>query len=277
MTPIFFDTHAHLDDPVFAADMPQLVERAEAAGIARIITIGTDFDSSAKAIEIAEKFPCVFAAVGWHPGQATDAPDDVRGPLRDFARHPKVVAIGETGLDYLRFPAPDAGGSPADIERIKRKQAAIFRQQLEVAAETRLNCVIHQREALEDSLAILGEFASQVRGVFHCFVNDPATVHHVLALNSIVSFTGIATFKNAATVRDSLAAVPADSFMLETDSPYLAPVPHRGKRCEPAYVRPLAEFVAAHRNCSLDQLSADTCATAAKFFPKLILPKASVT
>jgi TatD DNase family protein len=103
-------------------------------------------------------------------------------------------------------------------------------------------------------------------------VNDPATVQRVLELDSIVSFTGIATFKNAATVRDSLAAAPADGFMLETDSPYLAPVPHRGKRCEPAYVRPLAEFVAAHRKSPLERLSVETCGTAAKFFPKMSLP-----
>ena len=269
MNPIFFDTHAHLDDDVFAADLPQLLERAHAAGITRINSIGTDFVSSARAIELAEKYPGVFAVVGWHPGQAADAPEDIRDALRALARHPRVVAIGETGLDYFRLPTAAKGATPESIAEIKRKQAAIFRQQLEVAAETGLNCVIHQREALEDTLAIMGEFEGRVRGVFHCFVNDPATVRRVVALGSLVSFTGIATFKNAATVRESIAAVPAGKFMLETDCPYLAPVPYRGKRCEPAYVREIAALVAQVRGCSLEALSVETCATAEEFFPKM--------
>ena len=269
MNPFFFDTHAHLDDDVFAADLPQLLERASAAGITRINCIGTDLVSSARAIELAEKYSGVFAVVGWHPGQAMDAPEDVRDALRTLARHPRVVAVGETGLDYFRLPTAEQGATPESLAAIKRKQAVIFRQQLEVAAELGLNCVIHQREALEDTLAIMGEFAGSVRGVFHCFVNDPATVRRVVALGSLVSFTGIATFKNAATVRESIAAVPTGKFMLETDCPYLAPVPYRGKRCEPAYVREIAALVAQVRGCSLEALSVETCATAEEFFPKM--------
>ncbi len=265
----FYDTHAHLDYPDYAVDLPQVIERARAAGITRMISIGTDLESSARAIQLSERHPEIFAAVGWHPTNVTEAPDDIRAPLRELARHPKVVAIGETGLDYYRLPSTQSGKTPADDAVYKQKQALIFGQQLEVAAELGLNCVIHQRSALEDTLAQMQPFVGRVRGVFHCFVDDPATMRRVLALGSLVSFTGIITFKNAQSIRDTAAAVPAGEFMLETDSPYLAPVPYRGKRCEPAYVKEIAELVAQVRKCSLEELSESTCATAHRFFPKL--------
>lgn len=269
MSPVFYDTHAHLDYPDFADELPQIIERAAAAGIARIITIGTNLESSARAIKLAEQFPAVFAAVGWHPTNVLLAPYDIRPELRKLARHPKVVAIGETGLDYHHLPSEKPESTPADDAHYKQRQAALFRQQLEVAAESGLNCVIHQRSAFEDTLAQMQPFIGRVRGVFHCFVDDPAAMRRILAMGSLVSFTGIVTFKNAATVRETLAAVPADQFMLETDSPYLAPVPYRGKRCEPAYVREISQLAAQVKNASLDTLSAATCATAQKFFPKL--------
>jgi len=267
--PIFYDTHAHLDYPDYAADLPQVIERAQAAGIEKIITIGTDLESSARAIKLADQFPAVFAAVGWHPTNATDAPDDLRPALRKLAAHPKVVAIGETGLDYHHLPGANPGGTPADDERYKQKQAAIFRQQMEVAAELGLNCVIHERDALEDVLAQMQPFAGRVRGVYHCFVNTPAAMQRILSTGSLVSFTGIVTFKNAQTVRDTVAATPLDRFMLETDCPYLAPVPYRGKRCEPGYVREISQMIAQVKGCSLDELSSATCAAARQFFPKL--------
>jgi TatD DNase family protein len=266
---LFYDTHAHLDYPDFASDLPEVIERAHAAGISKMISIGTDLDSSRRAIALAERFPSVYAVVGWHPSDASRAPADIRDLLRELARHPKVVALGETGLDYHRLPSKAEGGNAADDVPYKRKQAEIFRQHLEVAAETGLNCVIHQRDSLEDTLDQLGPFADRVRGVFHCFTNDAATMRRVIGMNSLVSFTGIATFKSAQTVRETIAAVPAGQFMLETDCPYLAPVPYRGKRCEPAYVKEIAELVAGVRHCSLDELSAETCATAQEFFPRL--------
>lgn len=269
MPPTFYDTHAHLDYPDYAADLAQVIDRAADAGITKIITIGTDLDSSARALKIAEQFPAVFAAVGWHPTNVLDAPDDLRPALRKLARHPKTVAIGETGLDYHHLPGEKPEFTPADDLRYKQKQAGIFRQQMEVAAEFGLNCVIHQRNALEDTLLQMQAFLGRVTGVFHCFVDDPAAMHRILAMGSLVSFTGIATFKNARTVRDTLAAVPLDQFMLETDSPYLAPVPYRGKRCEPAYVKEIAQLAADVKKCPLDELSAATCATAHRFFPKL--------
>ena len=267
--PPFYDTHAHLDYPDFAAELPQVIERAQAAGITHIISIGTDLASSERAIQLSERFPCVFAAVGWHPSNALEAPADLRPALRKLAEHPKVVAIGETGLDHYRLPSHQAGGTTEADEIYQRRQADIFTQQLEVAAESGLNCVIHERAAFEDTLAMLEPFARRVRGVFHCFANDAAALQRVLALGSIVSFTGIVTFKNAQNIRDALAAAPPGRFMLETDCPYLAPMPYRGKRCEPAYVKEISEFAAQVKGCTPAELSDATCATAHEFFPRL--------
>ncbi len=264
----FYDTHAHLDYPDFAPDLAEIVDRAERAGIRRIISIGTDLESSEKAIALAERFPQIYAVAGWHPTHVMEAPDDIRPALRKLAAHPKVVAIGETGLDYYRLPSQQ-GGTPADDERYRVRQAAIFQQQLEVAAEAGLNCVIHQRSALEDTLAQLAPFADRVRGQFHCFADDAAAMTRIIAMGSSVSFTGIATFKNGQNIRDTMAATPLGKFMLETDCPYLAPIPYRGKRCEPAYVKEIAAVAAGVKGCTLEELSAATCRTAHEFFPKM--------
>lgn len=266
---IFFDTHAHLDYPDFESDLQQVIERAQAAGIAKIVSIGTDFESSARVVKLAERYPNIYAVVGWHPSYATSAPEDLRSALREWAKHPKVVGFGETGLDYHRLPSKQDNGTLADDEHYKKRQAELFQQHLEVAAETGLNCVIHQRDALEDTLAAVTPFAERVRGVFHCFANDANAMRRILAMGSIVSFTGIVTFKNGQNVRDTLAATPLGEFMLETDCPFLAPMPYRGKRCEPAYVKEISEVVAKVKNCSLEELSAATCGTAEKFFPKI--------
>jgi TatD DNase family protein len=272
-TPVFFDTHAHLDYPDFAPDLPEVIARAEAAGITRVISIGTDLDSSRRAIGLSERSAGVFAVAGWHPTHVLEAPDDLRPALRELAKHPRVVALGETGLDYYRLPSkqnPGAGKTSVDDDHYKRAQARLFEQHLEVAVETGLPCVIHQRDAFEDTLAVMERFAGRVRGVFHCFAGDVAAMRRVLTAGSIVSFTGIATFKNGQNIRDTLAATPAGRFMLETDCPFLAPVPYRGKRCEPAYVKELAEVAAQTRGCSLEELSRMTCDAARAFFPKLV-------
>jgi TatD DNase family protein len=266
---VFFDTHAHLDYPDYAQDLPEVIARAQAVGIAKIICIGTSLDSSERAIRLAEKFPNVFAAVGWHPTEAEKAPKDLRPALREFAKHPKVVAIGETGLDYHHLPNEKPEFTAADDTRYKQQQAEIFQQQLEVAAEFGLNCVIHQRDSFDDTLAQLKVFAGKTRGVFHCFGESVERMNKVFEIGSLVSFTGIVTFKNSQNVRDAVAAAPLDKFMLETDCPYLAPVPFRGKRCEPAHVREISETVARIKNCPPEQLSAATCKTAAEFFRKM--------
>lgn len=267
---VFFDTHAHLDYPEFEADFPQILERAQASGITRIISIGTDLESSARAIRLAEQHDCIYAVAGWHPSNALEAPDDIRPALLELAKHPKVIAIGETGLDYYRLPSSQGRGTLTDDELYKQKQSAIFQQQLEVAAETGLNCVIHQRgDCFEDTLAMMKPFADRVRGVFHCFAGDAVAMRRVLAMNSIVSFTGIVTFKNGQNVRDTVAATPLGKFMLETDCPYLAPIPYRGKRCEPAYVKEIAQTVADVKSCLLEQVSVETCKTARELFSRL--------
>jgi TatD DNase family protein len=269
--PAFYDTHAHLDYPDFADDLPQVIARAEAAGITKIISIGTDFASSQRALQLAEQFVNVFGVVGWHPTHANDAPTDLRPALRELARHPKAVAIGETGFDYHRLPSRKPGGTAAEDESYRHNQARIFAQQLEVAAELGLNVVVHQRDALEETLALMQRFAGRVGGVFHCFANDAAAVQRILAMGSLVSFTGILTFKNGQNVRDALAAAPLGKFMLETDCPYLVPEPYRGrvKRCEPAFVKEIAQVAAQVKGCTLEELSAATCAAAHAFFRML--------
>ena len=287
--PIFYDTHAHLDYPEYEKDFPDVLARAAAAGITKIISIGTSLDSSRRAIALAEKHPAIYAAVGWHPSEALEAPADLRPALRELAKHPKVVAIGETGLDYYRLPSMGGahGGAsvPASLPagqlagslappstedaQYKKRQAEIFQQQLEVAVEFGLNAIIHQRASFDDTLAQLAPFAGRVRGVFHCFGESVERLQQVLAHGSLVSYTGIVTFKHAQNVRAALAATPLDRFMLETDCPYLAPVPHRGQRGEPAFVSEVSETVAQVKGCSLEELSAATNRTAHEFFPKL--------
>jgi TatD DNase family protein len=265
ITPVFYDTHAHLDYPDFAQELPAIIARAAARGITKIVCIGTDFDSSRRAIQLAAQYAGIYAVVGWHPSDVMKSPEDCRSGLRELAHQPKVVGIGETGLDYYRLPSRRQG-TPEDDEDYKRRQVLMFRQHLEVAAELGLNCVIHQRDSMQDAIKELAPFAGRVRAVFHCFAGDLAALGQILELGSLVSYTGILTFKNGANVREALAATPLDQFMLETDSPFLAPVPFRGKRCEPAYVKEISETAAQVKNCSLEELSAATCHTAHRFF-----------
>ena len=266
--PEFYDTHAHLDFPDFREELDEVVQRAAEVGISRIVTIGTDLESSRRAIDLAKRFDGVFAAVGWHPNDCLSAPDDVRGELEGLAKAAKVVAIGEIGIDHYRLPST-RGGSAVDDEVFKARQITLFQQQLEVAAKLGLNVVIHQRAAFEACIEVFESFADRVRGVFHCFVNEPAAARRVIDLGSLVSFTGVCTFKNAGDVRESLASVPLDKLMLETDAPFLAPVPYRGKRCEPAYVQEISQVVAETRGIGLEELAEVTGTTARGFFKGL--------
>ena len=266
--PEFYDTHAHLDFPDFREELDEVVQRAAEVGISRIVTIGTDLESSRRAIDLAKRFDGVFAAVGWHPNDCLSAPDDVCGELEGLAKAAKVVAIGEIGIDHYRLPST-RGGSAADDEVFKARQVSLFQQQLEVAAKLGLNVVIHQRAAFEACIEVFESFADRVRGVFHCFVNEPAAARRVIDLGSLVSFTGVCTFKNAGDVRESLASVPLDKLMLETDAPFLAPVPYRGKRCEPAYVQEISQVVAETRGIGLEELAEATGTTARGFFKGL--------
>src|SRR4029077_2476210 len=280
------ETHAHLDYPDFAPDFDDVLQRATEAGVTRILTIGTSIESSRRAVELAEKYPNVFAVIGVHPSYAEEAGDDVMTPLRELAKSPRVAAIGETGLDYHRLPSEkvakerktqviskalqaetdDQIESGIHDGALKSKQASLFQQQIDLAVELRLNVVIHQRDAWDDTLEILRDYGRQVSGVFHCFGGTRAQATEVLDLGHLVSFTGIVTFKNGKQVRDVAAQVPLDSFMVETDCPYLAPVPFRGKRCEPAYTRLVAEEIARARGVSLEEIAGATTATAEEFF-----------
>ncbi len=282
---MLIETHAHLDYPDFAPDFDDVLRRATEAGVTRIITIGTSVESSRRAVELAEKYPNIFAVIGVHPTYALQAEEDVITPLRELAKNSQVVAIGEIGLDYHHLPSVEAAKQKhvqvfnalqseteeqveARIEdgAYKSKQAELFEQLLDLAVELRLNVVIHQRDAWDDTLEILRDYGRQVSGVFHCFGGTLDQANEVLDLGHLVSFTGIVTFKNGKQVRDVAAQVPLDKFMVETDCPYLAPVPFRGKRSEPAHTRLVAEEISRARGVSLEEIAGATTATAEEFF-----------
>jgi TatD DNase family protein len=282
---MLIETHAHLDYPDFANDLEDVLRRAVEAGVTHIITIGTSIESSRRAIDLAEKYPAVYAAIGVHPNYVEEAEDDVITPLRELAKNPRVVAIGETGLDYHQLPSEKVAKekqvqvmtalrteTDEEIEAqirdgaYKSKQGSLFQQQLDLAVELGLNVVIHQRDAWEDTLKIMQPYTGKLRGVFHCFGGSLDQANEVLSLDHIVSFTGIVTFKNGAAVREVAAQVPLWKFMVETDCPYLAPVPFRGKRCEPAHTRIVAEAIAAARAVPLEEIAEATTETAEKFF-----------
>ena len=281
---MLIDTHAHLDFPDFAPDLDAVLARAAAAGVTRIITIGTSVEGSRRAVALAEKYPQVFAVVGVHPNSAQEAASGFIDELRELARNPRVVGIGETGLDFHRLPeaSPRADleamvgavttGEPGDFaaevraSAVKDIQAIVFQQQLDLAAELGLNVVIHERDAWTETLEILRPYSGRLRGVFHCFGKPPEQMQEVLALGHLVSFTGIVTFKNGTAAQDSAHAVPTDRFMVETDCPFLAPAPHRGKRCEPAHTRVVAEKVAELRGATLAEIASLSTATAERFF-----------
>ena len=286
---MLIDTHAHLDYPDFSGDRDDVIRQATEAGVTRIITIGTGIESSRRAVALAEKYQGVYAVVGIHPTNVQDEVEDFLPELRVLAEHPKVAAIGETGLDYHHLPSGELQTSPAmaalqaeipqDAQAAvmdgayKSAQAEAFRVQLDLAAALDLNVVIHQRDAWDDTLEILKSYTGRLRGVFHCFGNRPDQAMEVIALGHLVSFTGIVTFKNATLVRETAVTVPEDCFMVETDCPYLAPVPHRGKRCEPAHTRLIAEQIARERGVSLEVIARQTTTTAEKFFRLEQMPK----
>ena len=284
---MLIETHAHLDYPDFAPDFDDVLRRATDAGVTRIITIGTSIESSRRAVELAEKYPNIFAVIGVHPTYVEESGEDVISPLRELAQNPRVVAIGETGLDYHSLPSLELAKERKDTQLLvkalqtsteqqieaeihdgayKSKQASLFEQQLDLAAELGLNVVIHQRDAWEDTLEIMKSYTGKLRGVFHCFGGSLEQASEVIDLDHLVSFTGIVTFKNGASVREVATKVPLWKFMVETDCPYLAPVPFRGKRCEPAHTRLVAETIAAGRGISVEELAQATTETAENFF-----------
>jgi TatD DNase family protein len=249
------DTHAHLQSDEFDDDREHVLQRARDAGIKKIIIIGSSrgWDSAYQAIELVAKHDFLWAAVGIHPNSA-DTPFDGQ-KLRSLAASSKVVAIGESGLDYFRHP------ETADLQK------KWLREHIAVAKEVHKPIIIHSRDAGEDCLEILqNESAAEAGGVFHCFAENAEFAKKLAAINFMVSFPGIATFKTAQSLRDTIKSIPLEQILLETDSPYLAPVPYRGKRCESAFMVETAKVIAQVKDVSLEELAAITCANAERLF-----------
>ncbi len=280
---MLIDTHSHLDFPDFDADRPEIIQRAFDAGVTRLISIGTTLESSRAALALADAYPQVYATVGIHPSEAKKESNSAIEELAQLARNPKVVAIGECGLDYHRLPSqsstPFASSAsvtgtihPGSEELLladadeKNCQAIFFQQQLDLAAQLRLNVVIHQRDSWEDTITTLKPYTGRLQAVFHCFSGTLSQAQQLIDMGHSVSFTGIVTFKNAKELHSCVQKIPAGSFFLETDCPYLSPEPHRGKRCEPAYTRWVAEKVASLRGQSLKEIARETTLAAEKFF-----------
>ena len=259
---MFFDTHTHLGSKQFDGDLPAVLTRARAAGVTRMVAPSTDLENARKLLALAEHEPDVRVAVGIHPCDAdTVKGEDWVSELRELASHPKVCALGEIGLDY--FHAPPAGFDLADW---KVHQARVLTAQLELAAELKLNVILHNRESWDDLTALVLPFSDSLRGVFHCFTGTLEQARPLLELGHLISFTGIVSFKNAGIIAETARLAVAGSYMLETDAPYLAPVPHRGKRCEPAYVAETARAIAALRGETAEKVAADTTHAALHFF-----------
>jgi TatD DNase family protein len=236
VTPDLFDTHAHLHFPEFADDLGAVLARARAAGVRRMITIGTDVPSSRAAVALAAREPDVWAAVGIHPHEARLADEAALAEIERLAAAPRVVAIGETGLDFFRDHSP------------RDAQERAFRAQLALARRMRKPVLVHCRDAHEDTLAILAEASvRETGGIMHCFSGDTALARRCLDLGLLISLAGPVTYPNARTLPDVARAVPADRLVVETDCPYLPPQPYRGKRNEPAYLAITAARVAELR------------------------------
>ena len=230
---MLIDSHTHLDDTRYNVDRDAMIARAREAGVDTLVTIGCDLATSQAAVELAERYPFVYATVGVHPHEVKRIGDGWYVELQRLARHPRVVAYGEIGLDYHYNYSPP------------QQQRARFREQIAVARDLHLPVVIHTREAQEDTITILKEEkAADVGGVFHCFTGDAWLAKDALDLGFSLSFSGVITFQNATMLRDILRWVPMDRLLVETDCPYLTPVPHRGKRNEPAYVKLVAQTIA---------------------------------
>jgi TatD DNase family protein len=261
------DSHCHLGSHKFSPDeIPDIIARAKEAGTHRMITLATDESDLAVNLSIAHNHPEVSACIGIHPCDVHETRDDFESFLIPHLADPKVAAIGETGLDYFH-PAPEGWTD----ESYHARQRDFLHRHFELARSAGLNIVLHTRDkkgtaSFDDALAIYREFSDEVRAVFHCFPGPPELAERVFAAGGIISFTGIATFKNAQAVVDTAKAAPAGSFMVETDSPYLAPTPHRGKRCEPAFTRLTAEALATHRGESFEQISIMTEEVVQGFF-----------
>ena len=264
MTAPLVDSHCHLDFPDFQGELDDIVARARAAGLVRIVTISTRVKSHDDVLAVADRFPDVFCSVGTHPHYAHEELDVTVADLGARTRHPKVVAIGEAGLDYHYDYAP------------RDAQERGLRNHIAAARESTLPLVIHSRDADDDMARILEEETGKgaFPAVLHCFTGGPDLARRAIALGLFISFTGIVTFKKSDELRAIAASLPADRFLVETDAPYLAPGRWRGKRNEPAYVVETAKVLAETRGVSLEQLARQTTDNFFGLFHKVPRPTA---
>jgi TatD DNase family protein len=254
---MFIDSHAHIQSREYAGEAEAVIVRARAAGVETIIAVGGagDMSSNTDAVRLANSFPNVYATVGMHPHDAKDVGADELDVLKNLAADTKVVAIGETGLDYYY------SHSPHDVQR------RVFSQFIHMARQTHLPIVVHERDAAQDAAELLRrEGAGDLRGVIHCFTGDYEAACVYLDMGFYLSFTGIITFKNAEPLREVVRKVPLEKILVETDSPYLTPVPHRGKRNEPAYVRFVAEALSKVKGCAVEEIAQVTTANVKQLF-----------
>ncbi len=251
---LLFDTHAHYDDAQFDPDREELLAALPENGVGLVVNPGCDIPTSQKALALAERFPHVYAAVGYHPENCGPyVPEDL-DTLRQLAAHPKAVAIGEIGLDYYWEENP-----PRDF------QQQVFRAQLRLAEELELPVIVHDREAHGDSLSLIREFPN-LRGVFHCFSGSAEMARELVKLGWMVSFTGVLTYKNARKALEAAAAVPLEHLMIETDSPYMAPVPRRGQRNDSRNVAFICQKLAEVKGVSPEDCAHITMENGKRFF-----------
>jgi len=252
---MLFDTHVHLNDIQFKEDIEEVIKRAQEAGVSSMVVVGFDRATITRAMELIEEYAYIYAAIGWHPVDAIDMRDEDLAWIEQLSSHPKVVALGEMGLDY------HWDKSPKDIQK------EVFRKQIRLAKKVNLPIVIHNREATADIVEILKEeHAEDVGGIMHCFSGSPEVARECLGMNFYISLGGPVTFKNAKKPKEVAIEVPLDKLLIETDCPYLAPHPYRGKRNEPAYVKLVAEQIAELKGLTLEEVAAATTQNAKKLF-----------
>ena len=252
----FIDSHAHYDAEQFDPDRDELLNRLHSEGVRNIVNMGCNLERSRLSVEYAEKYPFLYAAVGIHPEDAEGTPEDYLNTLRKWAVLPKTVAIGEIGLDY------HYEGYDPDLQK------RIFKEQLDLAEKLSLPVVIHSRDATEDTMSILRERGT-VNGVMHCFSGSAETAKQVLALGMNISFTGVLTFKNARKAIEALEVVPLERLMLETDCPYMAPEPNRGKRCDSSMIVHIIEKIAEVKGVPPELVAKQTTENTLNLFYKM--------
>ncbi len=252
---MYIDTHVHLNAEQYNEDLQDVIARALEAGVNQMVVIGFDQKTIKRAIELAEEYDFIYAVVGWHPVDAIDCTDEDLQWIEELASHPKVVAIGETGLDYHWDKSP------------KEIQQQVFRKQIQLAQRVNLPLVIHNRDATEDVVKILQEeHAEKTGGVMHCFGGSVETAKTCIDMNFMISLGGPVTFKNAKKPKEVAMEIPLEWLMIETDAPYLAPHPHRGKRNEPGLVPLVAEEIARLKGVSIEEVAQATTENAKRFY-----------